>query len=207
MDNLNPKLAVIEVYWEVLAENGLESSLDLLSNVELSPELAQMAFSVGDIRAVNNLLMKLLRLEGKVEELPANIDCRDRYIKGGFVERIARESRFEFGSAQRIDINHKQLDYLRKSIEYLQDRKVQVLLVSQPVPQEMGNTVTNYDEVSKLLQNVAKICDISYIDYNEKMDLNTEEYYYDRHHLNQEGVQLFNEVFWLDLHKYSDYFK
>lgn len=205
LPDLNPGLVVIEVYWEVMEENGLESALDLLSNAEMSPQLIEMALAVGDFRAVNALLIRLLNPNYDLTGITPEIDEKDSYIEGGFVERISAKKSYINKSPAKSKFNAKQIYFLEKTIELLQERHCTVLLASQPVPEETIEWCSNYKEAAGVLKNIAKAHNISYIDYNSKVRLDREKYYYDSHHLNQRGAEIFNSVFWEDAKYYFQF--
>jgi lysophospholipase L1-like esterase len=115
-----------------------------------------------------------------------------QYIPGGFVERPKRFRReFDYVPSKRA-INPKQLDYLRKIIRAVQDRGSRIVLVSQPLPDSTREKIVDYSAVNEQIKALAAGFDVPFYDFNQIFSMGDEQLYYDPHHFNQDGVELFN---------------
>ena len=69
-----------------------------------------------------------------------------------------------------------------------------VVVVVQPLPKEALAGIRNQREVSDQIAQIAGKHDVAYLDFNRRLSLDTKKYFMDSHHLNAEGVKLFNEA-------------
>ncbi len=74
-------------------------------------------------------------------------------------------------------------------IELLKKNKIQYILVQAPVTKKLYNSFENKLSIDSIYSNLG-----SYYNFNNTMNLN-DSLFYDTHHLNQNGVTLFNKEF------------
>jgi hypothetical protein len=193
LDSIQPKKVVYEVYPATFTFNGLESALDIIANDKIDFLSYQMAFRLNDIVAWNTLIYghsrDLLQSDALFEE-PAQIK-KDTYIAGGYVAReleyFASKNEFENDT---LSIKDHPLSYFTQIVEEIKKRDIELILVFSPVSQELYQTISfpadfNFD--SLMSQHA------SYYNFNELMTVDDSLHFYDGIHLNQEGVQLFNQ--------------
>lgn len=92
LDKLNPELIIFEVYPPTFSVDGVEPSLDVISNDKNDLYSLQMALNTNKIRLYNTLLYASIRDVFSLNEnfkSPTKLG-NDTYIKGGFVERELR---------------------------------------------------------------------------------------------------------------------
>ena len=202
IDRLNPALVIMEVYWEVLGSNGLESFLDLVENVPLTAETWRMACATGDLRSINALLVRLFEWQREpLELMPPDLRQLDTYIPGGYVEKGLSFEGLWGISPHRIDVNPQQVEYLEGVLSMVKKRGISVVLVVQPLPTETLATITNLEEVQEVLRLVAERNGVVQIDFNGLMKLESEKDFFDRDHLNRFGVEKFNQKLFEELEK------
>ena len=115
----------------------------------------------------------------------------DLYVKGGYVERPADVTHSVQLSAfvdQRIDIQSSQTKALINIINKVEASGARMVLVQSPVKKAYYESFLNMKQYSATLASYAE-----YYDFNLLIDLDDNSHYYDHHHLNQAGVNLFNE--------------
>jgi hypothetical protein len=191
---LRPRLMVIELYWETLANDGLESFLDLNENLAMREELAAMALATRNPRAFNGLLARLLELDRpRVEEIELRLGRGDTYVEGGFVERAEELRKAMETERHPVKLQQRQLDYLSRLVELARDSGARVALVIQPVPLATRQAVTNLDEVMERLHRFAADRRVPLLDFNETMRLEPDDFF-DHHHLSRTGADKFNRL-------------
>lgn len=189
LNNINPKLVIYEVYPEIFSLDGVESALDIISNDDNDLASLKMAVELNHIKVYNTLIYSKIRewthLNDRRIELP--VKYMDKYIEGGFVEReMSYNSHLEF-MPEKIELNDKQLKHFYRILSAFKSRNIPVLLVYAPVTSKYYSSISNKVEINKLFENNG-----NYINFNELMVLNDSLDFFDKDHLNQNGVEKFN---------------
>ena len=174
LDKINPKMVVIEAYAGTISADGVESSLDLLSNNKIDINAFNMALEVNKFQTYNTLLYgyfrQILGLNKNFEE--AQVQDESTYIKGGgYVESKFKKNPLKEEPVEKWNINPKQIAALKENIDYLKYK-------------------TNNKEVDSLLSTFG-----NYKNFQGEIKLNDTLDFYDSNHLNQEAVVRFNEKF------------
>ncbi|QKG79770.1 hypothetical protein [Tenuifilum thalassicum] len=189
LDQLNPKLVIYEVYPDIFSLDGVESSLDLIANGKNDFHTIKMALEINSIRTYNTLIYgfirELLGLNKSYIE-PTHKD-NDTYIPGGFVEK-----KLGFYSPQKLDkkeikINPKQLKYFNEIIDKIKSKNIEVILVYAPIPKINYKRYTNTKYFDEIMRKYS-----TYYNFNEIVSLNDSLHFFDSHHLNLNGVEIFN---------------
>lgn len=191
LNYIKPDLVLYEVYPESFCMDGVESSVDFLSNDYITKSTLDMCFEVNDLRTYLTLIYSGFRQIFKLDKdkvIPDNID-NDTYISGGYVEK----GYSEFKQPEKTDsitwkINNNQIKAFEKTIKTLELQGILVVLVEAPITQWEKNRITNYNLVNSYLKNLG----LMYINYNEQASY-PNNLFYDSNHLNQKGVTLFSE--------------
>ncbi len=198
VDILQPKLVIFEVFPDVFEADGVESSLDLIANDTIGWDTFKMALTLKHLKTFNTLLYGLFRqiflLDSNfVEEKKRG---EDEYISGGFVEKSMsyfdnsetfKEKKWEFRSYQK--------EAFERSLFYFKGKDIDVVLVTAPVTKELYRSYTNNEEIDSYFENICaknSLCK-GYYNFNEILDLDSHLNFYDKHHLNQRGVEIFNK--------------
>ena len=202
IERLNPKLVVFEVFYEVLVSDGLESYLDLYENMTWDSSMWKMAWATTNVRAINVALAHYLEIgRTPMGWLPANLDRQDTYIRGGYVETVEGFEGERGVSPHRVEIRDTQLDYLARVISLCKGRGTKIVLVVQPLPEETLASMTNLTEVQGQLAIFARDREVTLLDFNTMMKLDSKEHFFDSHHLNQEGVRVFDHRLFEELQR------
>ncbi len=196
-----PKLVIFETYPIILGNDGRESSLDLVNDLPLSWNLAQMAGASWDVTVWNKLFLRLIGPGlPAVSDRAAILPVSDTYIGRGYVEKDPRYSgRSEF-QPESVTVSPDQIRYLERSIEMLTSQGIQVVVVVTPLPRTTVAGILNYADVAREQAELAARIGVQYIDFNlgGRLDLDP-AYFYDPDHLRQSGVELFLEKLLPDL--------
>ena len=191
IEELDPKLVIIEVFPETFTSDGIESTIDLTSNCPLDMELMQMTFSFRNIKPFNAMVYRIIDqevlnhnyYESKTVQL-------DRYISGGYVEREMGHSKpYVIPDSIDLDLDENQLIAFEKSLDLLKDKGIRVILVQAPVTKKLYNAFREEESFNELMSGYGE-----YYNFNEIELLQDSILYYDSNHLNQNGVEEFNEM-------------
>lgn len=191
LNNLNPKTVIYEVFPETFTMDGVESSIDIIANDKNDMESIKMALTINNIKTYNTLIYGLIQdcfnLNKNMQEPLVKGD--DTYIPGGFVEK-----EMQFFKPVTIDtlhwaFNEKQFEAFEEVLSLLKSKNIKIILVYSPITKAYYNAVKNNDEFDKLMMQYG-----TYFNYNTILNLNDSLHFYDEHHLNQNGVKIFNET-------------
>ncbi len=204
LDRMNPGLIIYEVNAMNFSSDGLESSLDLYSNLStIDKNVLLMAKKINKISSYNTLAYLLFRkisgLENTIHE-PAYISP-DIYVTGGFVERkdTIKNKIQDTISINEINLpfNCKQISAFENTIKYILGKNIRIVLVQAPVSPEFysyGKNNLQNDRYFSSLKN------IPYFNFNTPV-IFTKDLFYDQHHLIQKGVEKFNKLLLDSLNK------
>jgi hypothetical protein len=202
IDSLNPKLVVLEANPNSFTSEGVESSLDVLANLpDINFSAIKMAWHTGHIKAINTMIFTLLR--SKIYDNPVllvekEIVGPDTYIKGGgYVARTLSYNQPTEVSSKNFVPKQKQLGAFKDLIENLNNRNIESYIFRAPVSSEYYSAFdfkTNFK-----IDSLFSICG-NYRNYNH-IKLNDSLHFYDAHHLNQRGADIFSHKLIQDILK------
>jgi hypothetical protein len=112
----------------------------------------------------------------------------DTYIPGGYVEREIRYYRPNNFAQKEIEIKDYQLKVFSEIIEKLNKNDIKVLLIYAPISKSRYESFSNNKYFDSVMKQYSE-----YYNFNKIMLLNDSLHFYDSHHLNQNGVELFNK--------------
>lgn len=191
LEKINPKLVVYEVCSQTLESDGVESSLDLLTNNKIDIHALQMVVKVNHLKAYNTLFYGYFRQVLSLNEKVSESEYQDgnHYIKGtGFVQSDFRKNKSEKEKVKDWDVNPKQLRAFEEILEYLKEHKISFVLVQAPVSKNYFQSIKNQKRIDDFYSGYGQ-----YINFNGKINFNDTTDFYDSNHLNQNAVVAFNE--------------
>ena len=202
IETLQPKVLVFESYWGVFeSPNGSEASINIACNAPASLDFLTMTLQSHDVRAVNSVLTnygkRMLHPLTQAQQIDFG---RDVYVQGGYSETSRPSTaRAEVAKLKPYSssIAQVQVDYLKEIVELCKANDCQVVLARTPVTKEYFENLENYEEVTEPIQAFAQRHELLFHDFNLDMQsgalqLDTEAHFYDKNHLNQAGVEVFN---------------
>lgn len=190
LDTLNPKMVIYEVYPATFTSDGVESSLDIIANDKNDFYSFKMALKINNIKTYNTFLYGLTRDLLNLNEsfTESVIKGNDRYVSGGFVEKeigFFKPTPFE---RKEIIFNNYQLESFSEIVQILKNKKIELILVYVPIAKVNYDSYINSSYFESLMSEYSE-----YYDFNKIISLNDSVHFQDSHHLNQNGVELFNE--------------
>lgn len=191
LPQLKPKIILYEVYPYTLTADGLESTLDIVSNHPVEPLTTELALRNLGPTSINTWLCASVRDKiGMNSNLSEPLTRNgDTYIPGGFVKRKMRTYTDTVFGKFDWELRKDQVDAFKRNIELLNKSKAELFLVYAPVTDALYESVRNHDHTDSLFRSQGR-----YIDMNDMEVLDDSLHFYDHHHLNQEGVRLFNRA-------------
>lgn len=195
INQLKPKLVVIDVFWGVIEEDGSEPFLNLALNSKFSIEILKMGLMTKNIQALNTYIFSMIYscLFSK-NALQIKSWPDDFYVSGGFVEREKKEFKFirNLSKSHKIKVNKDQLKYLSKIIRLTKSHSSDIVMITIPVTTEYLGTISNYDTYKNEIIKLSDKYKTPYLDFNKIYSISDKKYFLDEDHLNQNGVTLLN---------------
>ncbi len=190
LKQLNPELIIFEVYPGTFSNDGVESSVDLIANEKNDLHTLSMTFAINHIKVYNTFLLgsirDLLRMNDGYSE--PRVKGEDTYIPGGYVEKRERHFRHEIHPASEWQFVKKQFRIFSRTIQDLSQKDINFILVNAPITSSLYDSYSNNSLFDSIMKQHGR-----YYNFNEMMQLDDSLHFYDSHHLNQEGVLLFNQ--------------
>lgn len=209
LPTIKPEVVVLDLYWNMLTRNGVESTIDIVSNTEINNTIGEMAASTKDGMVLHSVMSNIiLRIHKPLHQLEQQHEEEEKYIAGGFIETHIKKNKLSVDELNRLEYNNltfseRQLDYLHKIIQLCHQNQIKLVFVVTPVTKEFKSKVLNYAEYKSLITSIAKKHNIPLLDYNSRSELKLHSIndFYDRDHLTQSGVLKFNNLLLNDLEK------
>lgn len=190
LKDLNPQLIIFEVYPGTLSSDGVESAVDIVANEKIDFYSIEMALNINHTKVFNTLIyakmQEILNQNSSFEE--SKIKGVDKYIKGGFVEREISYYSPQTLPKINIEINEKQEKAFDEIINLVKKVDIPIILVYAPIPPSNYTRYSNNTYFDSLMSQYS-----TYYNFNEIIQLDDSLHFYDSHHLNQKGVEIFNE--------------
>ena len=191
LEKLNPKLIIYEVYPAyTFSSDGVESSLDLISNDKNDFYSFRMALELNNIDTYNTLsymcISNLLNLNKTYE--PIKIDNKT-YILGGYEETDISFNKSTDYLKQKWTFKDNQIKMFNQNIMLLRKKNIRTILVFAPISQRLYNSYTNNNQVDSIFNTY----NLEYYNFNKLINLNDSLDFLDGGHLNQNGVNKFNQ--------------
>jgi len=188
LDKVKPKTIVFEVSPLTFSSDGLESSLDIISNGKIDLYSIGMLFRVNHIKLYNTFLYAAVQqlLHRKTDLVEEKTIGKDTYISGGYVQR--NENEFQLKKSIDKSIKAEQMAAFKKIVKRIKSKGIKLVLVQSPFTQIEYNSYSDNKGFDELMSAHS-----IYYNFNEMITLNDSVHFYDPNHLNQKGVDVFNK--------------
>lgn len=190
LGHLKPKLIIYEVYPVTFELDGVESSLDMIANHDNDGYSFQMVMKINQIKTYNTFLygcmLDFMNFNSHFKEskdIPP-----DHYISGGYVQRDIKPFEAKEIFNRKVSMLPKQTLVFDQIVKEIKSKNIPLLLIYAPITQKAYKEQSHSSSFEKFMKKRAL-----YIDFNQKLELEDSIYFYDSHHLNQRGVERFNE--------------
>lgn len=190
LKQINPKMVIFEVFPEIFNSDGVESAVDIIGNSKNDMESFKMMMKINNVKTYNVFLYHSIRNllfpgEIRTELLQTN---HDTYISGGFVERKTEYFKHLSYSDTEWKYNQKQINAFEKICTQLRRENIPIVLVYAPITLSLYKSYINRKEFDEKMSGYG-----DYYNFNEIILLDDSLHFYDSNHLNQRGVEIFNE--------------
>lgn len=189
LDSLKPKMVIYEVYPITFTIDGVESSIDIISNDEVNEDIFEMAFQHKSIKVYNTLLLSACEQMLGIKTRKPKEPNSEKYVAGGYVQGKVK---FFTGSPKMkkaLPFDPEQFEAFENNINELKKRNIDYILVQAPYPKATYDSFTNLEGFDKKMNSYGK-----YYNFNECMNLSDSLHFADDSHLNQNGVNAFNKL-------------
>jgi len=189
---LSPKVILYEVFPYVFSVDGVESALDLISSDRNDLESIRMALQINNIKVYNALIYGLFHQA--IHPFPQTRESarrgHDVYVPGGYVER--EMATFEETEAQQNTKvwaqRNDQMKAFAENISLIRESGIPLLLIQAPWPKCQVARYPERDAFDRQMETYGL-----YMNFIPLVELDDHLHFYDAHHLNQTGVELFNQ--------------
>lgn len=193
LDDLNPKIVVYELFPVMLEIDGVESSLDLITNDDIDLPLIKLVLETKpNLKLYNSLIFEGFKQFFSVDlSVYSNYKTSAReYIKGGFVRspvKLNKKERIDEFTPRQWKGRKDQLEALNANLELLKSKSLSVLLVRAPITTYEYNSFTNNGLIDSIYSSKA-----NFYNFQDRVKLSDRLDFLDHAHLNQNGVRKFN---------------
>jgi hypothetical protein len=191
MHKLQPEVVVFEVNPYIFSLDGVESLINIISCDSINAGTVEMAATLQNMKAWNSLVYVWVREKlGKPYKYPVE-DTRNTYISGGYVECLVNYYHSKTRPENDLPIAGRQMEYFGKVLRFLAEKNIPVLLVQAPVVHKFYN-----DQCAARFDARMQETGLPYYNFNNR-DIHFVDtlHFWDAQHMNQFGVQLFNQAF------------
>ncbi|HAM98974.1 MAG TPA: hypothetical protein DCQ26_10230 [Marinilabiliales bacterium] len=190
LERLHPKVILFVVNPESFSMDGVESSIDFLCNGVIDNQVTAMVFRLNSIKTYFTFVYAGFRqLMGMDNDFVHPIQMEhDEYISGGFVEKEYQPYRDVLpNDSVRWIPRHFQMEAFERNIETLKKSKSCIIFVQAPVLREFDSKIMNAEWYNQYFASF----NVPYYNYTQILNL-PKSFFYDNFHLNQHGVDTFN---------------
>lgn len=192
LGSLNPKIVIFDVCPLVFDADGKESMAEILCNEELDIESISLTFKQNQLIIYNTQLYSFFRnliFHDKEKYVEYKKVDDNTYISGGYVEKDLQFYQHRNFESKNWMNNKRNMESFKRIVRIFKERNIELILVQTPVTSGFYDSYTNNFEFDNEMRNYG-----NYYNFNELLHLNDSLYFFDYHHLNQNGVKIFNEI-------------
>lgn len=193
LDKIKPKLIIYEVFYSVFSNDGLESQYDLVANLPSNYAMPTSSFQYFDLKLIALECLNFIRSKLNLDKNSSPIYQveTDQYIKGGYCERIkdTKNRKLNFGIVTFKPIQD-QSNSFKENIELIRSRNISLLLIHTPIPNKAYLNFENREAFFDYISSFGNLINGNQLAGDQ---LNDSLHFYDNNHLNQKGVEIFNQ--------------
>ncbi len=186
----NPKLLIIDVNPLMFTIDGVESSLDLISNDDFNADMIKMAMSVNNLKVYNTLIYDYFKdkIIGKKNYQTKVIRNDATYISGGYVEhKLSYFKKIQYKD-QEWNYSKLQFSIFDEIITFLKSNRINYVIVQSPITPKLYFSHQNNDFFDHFMKKRGQ-----YFNFNQIISLDDSLHFVDAYHLNQDGVEKYND--------------
>ncbi len=191
LEKIHPATIVWEVSPASLMSDGVESSLDVVSNDPNDLSSVMMAVKQNHITVYNTLIYSVYldvfhQNESFTEE---KRKADDIYIEGGFVQKDPQPYQIIKRSTSEVRLNDKQFAAFENCVSLIKRSGSKLLMVQAPIARSLYASYLHHDAFDDKISSYG-----AYRNFNNILALKDSTDFYDSDHLNASGVAAFNDT-------------
>lgn len=203
VDKLKPKVVVWEVFPNSFTSDGVESFIDLVSNEKNPFALWRMAITINRIETYNAYIIACVQALCGIDRdfKEKRVSGKDTYIAGGYVQRVMEVNQVKVKKRRTEKVFVKeQVQAFEETIAALKHENIEVYVVQAPYTKAFAENIANTAAIDDYFNSLVANNKVDYYkNFNSpELMLDDSLHYYDAHHLNQVGIEKFNEFFLKD---------
>jgi len=194
LDRLNPGVILYEVFPNTFNVDGVESALDIIANDRNDLSSIRMALLLNHPKVYNALIYGFFRDLFHLN--PASVTSvkvigGDTYVSGGYFEKGPR--RFKESALDNLParwrIRKSQLKAFEDNLSMIRERNIRLVLVQAPWTRGRYLRFQDRAAYDEKMRSYGE-----YYNFNKLLIMNDRLHFYDWHHMNQRGVEIFNRA-------------
>ena len=193
VERLKIDLIIYEVCPDDISDPGVESNIDFLNSLKMDWSLFNMTWRLKTFRSINTMVFSVLNgfTGGNYSASQDN-----GYIRGtGFspVYETKREDNKEY-KLREVEVNQKQWKALFNLTENWRTNGQNFILIQAPVKTRFYSSIKNAKMTDSIFNDLGPYINFNIPENRLKLDLNDSIDFFNSHHLNQYGVEKFNQI-------------
>jgi hypothetical protein len=190
-EQFHPQWVILEVYPEIFASDGVESALDFLANDDLDGSLLLHSLKLGSLKVAMSALFAGMEqaLNRRIPLEEPREKWGDLYVSGGYVERLEGGYQSQGWTVKPLTILPFQWEAFEEILAWLKKNNYPFLLVRAPVSPSWEAQQSGWEALEEQLRSLGP-----YWSGQEAFEWRDSVHFYDEHHLNQAGVEVFNQL-------------
>jgi len=191
LDSLNPEIVIFDVCPLIFSLDGIESTLEIISNRIIDLETVKLVFKQNHLKVYNTLIYALYREtihNDKSEYIEYKKRDMDTYVYGGFVEKEIKFYEQESFKKQNWKYRKEQLKSFQNIVKMINKKNIELILVQTPIVSDLYKSYTNNLEFDNEMRKYG-----NYYNFNELIQLLDSVHFSDNNHLNKNGINIFNK--------------
>ena len=190
------KLVIFDIYDAVWGIPDLENSNLLIQNIPNNAVKIESFTARPDIRKFNQLISSWFTGSHIIERTAKD------YIANGYCSK-PDTVQMPWAPVDIIStIDESYVNDFKELISLTESQNVKYIFVSHPLP-AIKDLANNHNRLRPIIEEIAQKNGIIYLDYTHHPDFQNIENFADENHLNQAGVDRFNEMLIADLKKHN----
>ncbi|MGO4770114.1 hypothetical protein ACEN2I_00490 [Flavobacterium sp. W22_SRS_FK3] len=190
VDKFHPKYLIVDVYPSLLENDGVESTINLVSYFNVDLPMVKIAFDVNNVRLYNTIIFKEINIVNNnnfVKNLAKSNKPKESYIKAGYVKNDSIG--FFTKKYQKNKINFSESTRLQyeEIVKYAKEKGIKIIFFQAPILKEKYQSITNNNEIDSEFEEIG-----TYYNFNAEGFL-PNDCFFDDSHINSKGVKLYNE--------------
>lgn len=193
LDSLKPKTVIYEICPQCFSRNGIESTVEILSNQKMDIGAVKMAWKYNNFIVNNSMLYSFLRnllFSDLKKYTPKKKIGNNTYVNGGYVhtDLVGNKDLNKKFERRTWTIHQKNNKAFVRIIKKLKNQGIDLLLIQVPKTSSFYNSFTNNNEFNQYVSEYG-----AFYDFNKFLPMNDSIHFFDNDHLNQHGVEIFNK--------------